>query len=116
MRKAILLGFMLTLAFTSLNTFASTEQEKIYLVQILNQLDAIQPLILTAQKEQPKNTRVQFHYTKYRDSQGQLRNGLLEDVQAIRNGIEQNLKDIPIEPRTVTPIKGDYLDNNEKAK
>lgn len=100
---------MLTLAVT--NCFANEAQERSYLQQILNQLNAVQSLILAAQKEQPKNIRITFHYTKFRDSQGQRHNGLLEDVQAIKAGIVQKLSQPSIEPRVVKPLNGDYLDS-----
>jgi RAQPRD family integrative conjugative element protein len=109
--KKILVISMVLLNIFSVNSFASEAQEKIYLTQILNQLDAIQPLAIVANKAQPQNTRIQFHYTRYRDNQGQLHNGLLEDIQAIKAGITQKLNDSAIEPRVVAPIKGDYINN-----
>lgn len=112
MRILLLITLIFTGLLTSLNSFAGESQENIYLVQILNQLNAIQPLILAAQNEQPANSRMQFHYTKYRDAQGKLHNGLLEDVNAIKKGIEQKLNQTSIEPRTVAPVKGDYLNNH----
>jgi len=101
-------------------TYADTEQENVYLTQILNALNAIQPLIIAAEKQQPQNTRIEFHYTKYQDSQGQWHNGLLEDVKAIQTGIKEQLNSVSVEPRTVMPLKGDYLDDadpksNEKT-
>lgn len=98
----------LILAFLTAN--ADEASEKIYLTQIVNQLNAIQPLILAAQKEQPTNQRIQFHYSRYKDSRGQVHNGLLEDVQAIKKGIEAQLNSTTVEPRTFQPIQGDYLD------
>jgi RAQPRD family integrative conjugative element protein len=86
-------------------------KEKMYLTQILNQIDAMQPLIIAAEKSQPSNTRIKFHYIRYRDSHGNLHNGLLEDIQAIKSGITQKLNDTSVEPRIITPIKGDYLEN-----
>lgn len=88
--------------------FASEQKERIYLIQLLNQLDAMQPIILAAEREQPKNLRIQFHYTKFVDGRGQSHNGLLEDVQAMRKGIEDQLNHERHEPRFVVPITGDY--------
>ena len=106
---ASLLLIGLTLTTTCL---ASEAQERVYLIQMLNQLNAIQPLMIAAEKEQPKNQRIQFHYTQFRDSQGQLHNGLLEDIQAIKAGIEEKLNQVSIEPRTTAPIEGDYMPVN----
>ncbi len=70
----------------------------------------MQPLIIAAEKSQPANTRIKFHYTQYRDNHGNVHHGLLEDIQAIKFGITQKLNDTSVEPRVVAPIKGDYLD------
>jgi RAQPRD family integrative conjugative element protein len=87
----------------------SREQERIYLVQLDNQINAMLPIIRAAEKAQPKNQRVSFHYTAWRDAQGNLHPGLREDVQAIKKGVEEKLNAVSIEPRIVTPIRGDYL-------
>lgn len=93
--------------------FASSEQERIYLLQLLCQIDAMQPTLLAAQKEQPKDARVQFHYTGYRDGDGQWHNGVSDDLKLIQTGIQEKLDHLSIEPRSVTPIKGDYLDSDK---
>lgn len=111
MKKIISAGLFVGLALIATTGFANENQERIYLVQILNQLNSIQPFIVAAAKEQPKNARIQFHYTRYSDQEGHLHNGLLEDIQAIQAGIKQKLNLPTIEPRIVTPITGDYLDN-----
>lgn len=97
-------------------TYADTEPENIYLIQILNALHAIQPLILAAEKQQPLNTRISFHYTKFQDVQGQWHDGLLEDIQSIESGIKEQLSSVSVEPRTITPLKGDYLDDSDHEK
>lgn len=96
-------------AFGDTNNPTTTDAEKAYLVQIMNQLDALQPLILAAQKSQLPDKRVQFHYSRYQDNEGNEHNGLLEDVAAIKAGITQYLNQPAIEPRTVQPLQGDYL-------
>ncbi len=106
MKKILLLA----LCGITVSSLASAEQERLYLVQLMNQLDAMMPMILAAQREQPPNLRLQFHYTAWRDNKGQLHNGLLQDVNAIKNGIREKLNGITEEPRVVRPILGDYLD------
>lgn len=91
-------------------SFATTAQENMYLTQILNQLDAVQPLILKAQHAAPPNQRITFHYTQYRDASGKKHHGLLEDVHAIQDGIRAKLNATSIEPRNIKPLQGDYLD------
>lgn len=105
----------LVLFFVFGSSLASQEQERIYLVQLMNQLDAMTPMVLAAAREQPKNLRVQFHYTAWRDNKGQLHNGLLEDINDIKAGIRQKLNDPSSESRAINPVLGDYLDKNKSA-
>ena len=80
---------------------ANPEAEKVYLIQIVNQLDAMQPLIMAASDAQLPDQRITFHYQQYHDNQGHLHNGLLEDVQAVKAGILEHLHSPAIEPRLV---------------
>ena len=105
----------LVLFFITGSSLASQEQERIYLVQLINQLDAMTPMVLAAAREQPKNLRVQFHYTAWRDDKGQLHNGLLEDINDIKAGIRQKLNDATIESRVINPVLGDYQDKNKSV-
>jgi RAQPRD family integrative conjugative element protein len=119
--QKIMMGLVVSIfALLSFNARADERQETVYLTQILNQLNAIQPFILAAQKAQPTNGRIQFHYMKYRDSKGAWHNGLLEDVNAIKAGITQKLNGPVIEPRVINPLKGDYFSqpnsNSDKDK
>jgi RAQPRD family integrative conjugative element protein len=75
----------------------------------MNQLDSMKPLLIAAAKEQEKNSRLQFHYIAYRDYNGNLHNGLLEDINEIKKGIQDKLKETASEPRIFQAIKGDYL-------
>ena len=51
------------------SAMASPEQERVYLLQLIHQIDAMKPTLLAAQQEQSKTARVQFHYTSYQDAQ-----------------------------------------------
>jgi RAQPRD family integrative conjugative element protein len=106
-------GLLLTVTIQALadtDSPTTTDAEKIYLVQMLNQLNALQSLILAAQKTQMPDKRIQFHYTSYQDSQGVTHHGLLEDVTSIKTGISQYLNQPAIEPRIVRSLQGDYVD------
>lgn len=107
-----LLITILSMSIAQAQTLAnvSAEQEHIYLVQLMNQLNALVPVIRSTQKAQPKNQRVSFHYSAWLDGKGQKHNGLLEDIQAIKKGVAEKLNTVAIEPRFVAPIQGDYLD------
>lgn len=90
---------------------ASPEQERVYLLQLLHQINAMQPTLIAAQKAQSQTARVQFHYTVYVDAEGKRHNGLSEDLQLIRTGIQEQLDHAPREPRAMEPISGDYRDD-----
>lgn len=115
MRRFISFLLFISMSIASLaqtspsSQIASAEQERVYLVQIVNQLNAMIPSIIAAEKLQPRNQRVMFHYSAWRDPAGRVHNGLLEDVQSIKKGIEEKLNTVSVEPRVVQPIRGDYL-------
>ncbi len=106
--KGCLMTVLLIGIFQS--AMASPEQERVYLLQLIHQIDAMKPTLLAAQQEQSKTARVQFHYTSYQDAQNQKHNGVYEDLQAIRAGIEEKIKNNASEPRTPEMISGDYRD------
>jgi RAQPRD family integrative conjugative element protein len=106
----IRVGLIGLLTFLSLPVaMASPEQERVYDLQLLHQIDAIELTVLAAQKEHSFDTRLQFHYTAFRDQEGKLHNGVLEDLRLIRAGIAEHLSEKIREPRIVVPIQGDYL-------
>lgn len=107
MKKLIILFI---LAMISLNVLADENHEKIYLTQMLNQLNALKPLIFSAAHEQDKQARIEFHYTEYHDSNGIQHNGLLEDINNIEGGIRAKLNQQYHEPRYFPAIKGDYIE------
>ena len=92
------------------------KNEKEYLIQVYNALTALQPLILKAKLNQVPNTPVKFHYTKFVDNEGKVHSGLLDDVQAMRQGIIAGLEPISIEPRVISPVNGDYINNFKKIR
>lgn len=78
--------------------YADTEAENATLARIVHELDALQPLINQAQSERPRYARVRFNYDKLR-----------ADINKIKQGIQQQLSNAPIEPHIVQPIAGDYM-------
>lgn len=113
-KKKVWLTGLLTAGFLS-SALASPEQERVYLLQLLHQMDAMQSTLRAAQQEQSPADRVQFHYTIYRDIEGQKHNGILEDLQLIRAGIEEKLSGNNLQPRMIEPIEGDYLANRQST-
>lgn len=92
-------------------SFADNTQMNQTLVQIVAQLNAVLPLIDTAQRQQDKNTAVQFHFDSWTDANGVLHQGLRQDIMAIRQGIIDQINQAPLEPRTVQPLNRDFMDS-----
>lgn len=101
---------MILVCVLSMRVMASEASEKMYLLQMINQLEAVKPLIIAAQNAQIKDARILFHYTSYHDAEGIKHNGLLEDINEIKKGIQEKLNQTAPEPRHFQAIKGDYLD------
>jgi RAQPRD family integrative conjugative element protein len=110
MKTKIIFVIGVVLSFFALMAMADETRERIYLAHILHQLEALKPLVLSANREQEKNARIQFRYVSYRDANGMPHHGLLEDINAIQKGIEAKLDDKNLEPRHFPTIKGDYLE------
>lgn len=93
-----LFAIVIGVCFCTAPCYADSELENASLARIVNVLNSLNPLIDEAQRQQDKNTRVQFQYDV-------LKNDLLK----IKAGINAKLKQVSIEPRVVTPLQGDYL-------
>ncbi len=111
LKNHLLIGTLVSLFST--HAMANNEQERIYLTQIVNQLEALRPLILAAYKEQDKTNRIKFNYFSYYDSNEKKHNGLLEDILAIENGIKEKINKPISEPRNFQKIKGDYSETKK---
>lgn len=111
LKNYLLIGVLISLFSTCV--IANNEQERIYLTQIVNQLEALRPLILAADKEQEKTNRIKFHYFAYFDSNEKKHNGLLEDILAIEQGIQEKINKPISEPRNFQKIKGDYSETKK---
>jgi RAQPRD family integrative conjugative element protein len=101
--------FIIVLLFISVAANADEEKERMYLLQILNQLNAMKPLIMAAEHEQPKKIRIPFHYNAYKDRKGKIQEGLIDKINHIEQDIRIKLYSQSSEPRIVASEKGDYL-------
>lgn len=113
MKKQIILFLTTTIILFSIQSYAGDKQERMYLIQLINQIEAMKPLVIAAENEQVKNLRIQFHYTSYQDNSGKLHSGLLDDINEIEKGIREKLSQTSTEPHRFSEIKGDYLDNTK---
>jgi RAQPRD family integrative conjugative element protein len=113
--KSISILIIVTYLLCMTNAVANEENEKIYLIQMLNQLNALKPLIISASNEQQKNSRFQFRYTAFVNSNGKLQNGLLEDINELKKGIQARLNQKEVESQRFEPIKGDYISHDHQS-
>ena len=82
------------------------------LSRIINQLDAILPLISQAEREQKRAlpTATPFQFEHFRTADGNVHNGLRQDVMAMREAIINAMTHKPIEVGTISPMTLDYID------
>ncbi len=76
---------------------ADRDVERHALAQLIHELDALQPVIEHAQHNADQDARIRFHY-----------DWLRTDVERIRSGIQNHLVQPRQQPRTISPLKGDY--------
>lgn len=105
--KYVLAGLILLSCCNA--SFAGNSEMNQTLVQMVNQLNALLPLITEAQKQQDKNTPTQFHFQTWTDSKGIQHAGLRQDILAIRQGLLDQINQAPLAPRTVQPIHNDFV-------
>ena len=76
---------------------ANADAEREALARLNHELEALAPLIATAESQASPDTRIRFRYDWLRQDLERIRNGVQEHIDAPRN-----------EPRTFPPLRGDY--------
>lgn len=99
----------IVLALGCSSAFADTAQMKTTLVKIVNQLEAIKPLINQAKSEQSANPRVKVHFDSWIDTDGKKHNGLRQDIENIQAALISAINAQNADPREYQPIKGDFV-------
>ncbi len=89
--------------------YSNDAQMKNTLVKIVNQLEAIKPLINQAQEQQSENPRVKVHFDSWIGPDGTHHNGLRQDINAIQAALINAINKQSIEPRIYKPIKDDFI-------
>lgn len=89
--------------------YATESEMKETLVQIIEQLESIKPLINKAEKEQPKDARIKVQFSQYKDSEGRVHSGLKEDVDTIQKSLEAIVNQQGLEDRHIDAIKSDFI-------
>jgi hypothetical protein len=94
---------------TSLHGWANNPDLNETLVRIINQINAIMPLLDEAQTQITPNARIQLHIEGFEDAKGQHHAGLREDLLSIRNGLIDYINQPIIAPRSIKPLEMDFV-------
>lgn len=108
MRKLLFISLLLSLLSLNVNADEANFNETI--VRIINQINAINPLVDEARSQQANQARIQLHLAKYTGSDNKIHNGLQDDLNAIKKSLVAYLNKPAIEPRKITPLALDYID------
>nr|HAT8714728.1 hypothetical protein [Legionella jordanis] len=98
----------LTLMIISLQCSANPDLNET-LVRIINQINAIMPLLDEAQTQITPNARIQLQIEGFEDLQAQHHAGLREDLLNIRNGLIDYINQPIIAPRKIKPLEMDFV-------
>lgn len=104
--KRILLSI---LVFVSVPAHANNANLNETLVRIINQINAIMPLLDEAKTELNTNARIQLHIESFKDNEGQQHAGVREDLLMIRNGLIDYINQHVIAPRKIKPLNNDFV-------
>lgn len=93
----------------STSCFATNDQMNEDLVKVVQELQAIKPLLEKAQMEQEKNKRIKINFEDFIGPNGEKHTGLKSDINTIQQSIISMINSESIEPRVVDPISGDFV-------
>lgn len=100
------------LCLMSVGAYADQSQMNQTLVQVVQQLQQLKPLIAEAQAEEPADLQSSIHLTAFTNPNGQTQSGVMEDLNALQAGIKQIINLQQIDPKAYAPISGDYVGSN----
>lgn len=99
----ILMGFV---SFTAQASEVALNQT---LVRVINQINAIMPLLDEAKTEIVPNSRIQLHIESFEGADGTMHPGLRRDLLTIRNALIDYINKPAIEPKTIRPLALDFI-------
>lgn len=105
MRRFIL---MMILSCSSMMLHADDAGLNETLVRIINQINAIQPLLDEAKLQVYPNQRIQFHVEHFEGPDGKQHPGLRGDLLSIRNALIDVINHPVIAPRVIEPLALDF--------
>ena len=102
--------FMMILSFSSMVSYADDAYLNETLVRVINQINAIQPLLDEAKLQVDPHQRIQFHVEAFEGPDGKKHPGLRGDLLSIRNTLIDVINHPVIAPRVVEPLALDFTD------
>ena len=109
MKRRLMGCLWIALTLTSVTCSASEAELNDTLVRVINQINAILPLLDEAQREIEPNTRIRLHVDAFEGADGQLHAGVRDDLQQVRNALIAYINKPAIEPKTVKPLAFDFV-------
>ena len=88
---------LLTAASLAAPSSADNNAERESLARLIHEVEALEPVIATAESQATPDARIRFRYDWLRQDFERIRAGIQEHIDAPRN-----------EPRKVPPLRGDY--------
>lgn len=101
--------FLFILLGMSAATHASEENLNQTLVRVINQINAIMPMLDEAKNEIEPNTRIQLHIEAFEGADNKKHPGLRNDLLSIRNALIDYINTPAIEPKTIKPLALDFI-------
>jgi RAQPRD family integrative conjugative element protein len=89
---------VLTFSGTPTTSLADPETERTELARLIHELEQLEHVIKQAEAQADSAQRIQFQY-----------NWLRNDLARLKAGIREYLETVPLTPRTITPLAGDYI-------
>ncbi len=77
--------------------YGDADAERQALARIIYEIEILKPLLAEAKAAADPDSRIQFRY-----------DWLKKDLERIRRGIQEHIDAPRAEPRSVTPLRGDY--------
>jgi len=93
--RAAVLGMGLVVGTSQ--ALADPDAEREALARLVHEIEALEPLIATAESQASPDARIRFRY-----------DWLRQDLERIRTGIQEHIDAPRTEPRTFPPLRGDY--------
>lgn len=97
LRTALLAASLMATLVHSTGVAADRDTERAALARLVHELDALEPLVQSAEAQADPDARVRFQY-----------DWLRQDLARVRLGIEEHLNAPQAEPRQFPPLRGDY--------